>query len=247
MQLNAQKFIILERVDSTNNYAMAMVQNDEGGNGDAVFAIEQTAGKGRRGKSWKSNIGENIVLSLIIQMQWLSVRQQFHLSAAVSLGCLDFLSKFIKTGIKIKWPNDIFISDRKAGGILIENILKGNLWQWSIIGIGLNINQQNFEDENFKATSLKKITGEDYNVIELARQLHLLILKRIEKLISGAFEDFLKEYNENLYCRNHMVKLRKGNIVFETCLEGVSEFGEIITKDIIERKFAFDEVKWDLK
>jgi BirA family biotin operon repressor/biotin-[acetyl-CoA-carboxylase] ligase len=247
MQLNAQKFIILERVDSTNNYAMAMVQSNTVGSGDAVFAMEQTAGKGRRGKTWKSNIGENIVLSIITQMQWLSVRQQFHLSAAVSLGCLDFFSKFLESGVKIKWPNDIFIYDRKAGGILIENVLKGNLWQWSVIGIGLNINQQNFENQTLNAISLKNITGENYNVIEIAKELHLLILKRIEKLGSGAFEEFLTEYNENLYCRNQIIKLRKGNVAFETRLRGVSEFGEMITKDAYERRFEFDEVEWEFK
>ncbi|MDQ2864455.1 MAG: biotin--[acetyl-CoA-carboxylase] ligase, partial [Bacteroidota bacterium] len=91
------------------------------------------------------------------------------------------------------------------------------------------------------------ITGENYNVIEIAKELHFLILKRIEKLSSGAFEDFLNEYNENLYCRNQIIKLRKGNVAFETRLEGVSEFGELITKDAIERRFEFDEVEWEIK
>ncbi len=135
---------------------MAMVQSNTVSSGDAVFAMEQTNGKGRRGKSWKSKIGENIVLSIIIEMQWLPVRQHFHLSVAVALGCLDFFSKFIKNGVKIKWPNDIFIYDRKAGGILIENVVKGNLWQWSVIGIGLNINQENFEHENFQCNLIEK-------------------------------------------------------------------------------------------
>ena len=88
------------------------------------------------------------------------------------LGCLDFFSKYIKENVKIKWPNDIFINDRKAGGILIENVIKGNLWQWAVIGIGLNINQENFEKENLKAISLKQITGKNYDVIELAKELH---------------------------------------------------------------------------
>ena len=137
-------------MDSTNNYAMAMVQKGVATTGDAVFAMEQTSGKGRRGKIWKSKKAQNILLTILAQMQWLPVQQQFHLRMGIALACHDFFSKYSKENIKIKWPNDIFINDRKAGGILIENVIKGNLWQWAIIGIGLNINQENFEKEKIK-------------------------------------------------------------------------------------------------
>ena len=129
MSFDEKKLIILETVDSTNNYAMALVQNGSAESGCAVFSKEQTAGRGRRGKAWKSVASKNIMLSVIAEMQWLPVQQQFHLSMAAALGCVDFLSKYINKSIKIKWPNDIFVNDRKAGGILIENVVKGNLWQ----------------------------------------------------------------------------------------------------------------------
>jgi BirA family transcriptional regulator, biotin operon repressor / biotin---[acetyl-CoA-carboxylase] ligase len=176
-------------------------------------------------------------------MQWLAVQHQFHLSAAVALGCFDFVSKYIKENIKIKWPNDIFLNDRKAGGILIENVVKGNLWQWAVIGIGLNINQENFDNE-IKAISLKQITGLNYNVVELAHELLQAVTNRINQLESGVFNQLLYQYNEHLFCRNKKIKLKKGNIVFETKIEKVSSAGELITKDVIERKFKFDEVEW---
>jgi BirA family transcriptional regulator, biotin operon repressor / biotin---[acetyl-CoA-carboxylase] ligase len=238
------KLIILESVDSTNNYAMAMVQKGVANSEDAVFAMEQSSGKGRRGKTWKSQKGENILLSVLAQMQWLPVQKQFHLSIAVALACHDFFSKHTKENIKIKWPNDIFINDRKAGGILIENVIKGNLWQWAIIGVGLNINQENFKKEASKATSLKQITGTRYNVIQLAHELHERVLKRLHVLQLGEPGKMLNEYNENLFSRNKTVKLKKGNIVFETKIERVSAAGELITKDVIERSFGFDEVQW---
>ena len=244
MPLTSPKLIILESVDSTNNYAMAMVQKGVANSEDAVFAMEQSSGKGRRGKIWKSQRGENILLTVLAQMQWLPVQKQFHLSIAVSLACHDFFSKYTKGNIKIKWPNDIFINDRKAGGILIENVIKGNLWQWAIIGIGLNINQENFEKEKVKATSLKQITGEHYNVIQLSHELHEIVLKRLRVLQSGKLSKMLSEYNSNLFCRNKTVKLKKGNIVFETEIERVSASGELITKDVMERIFGFDEVQW---
>ena len=231
-------------MDSTNNYAMAMVQKGTANSGDAIFAMEQSSGKGRRGKTWKSQTGENILLTVIAQMQWLPVQKQFHLSMAAALACHDFFSKHTKENIKIKWPNDIFVNDRKAGGILIENVIKGNLWQWAIIGIGLNINQGNFEKDKLKATSLAQITGQHYDVIELSRDLHEIVLKRLRALRSGEVSKMLVEYNENLFCRNKTVKLKKGNIVFETEIERVSASGDLITRDVMQRSFGFDEVQW---
>ncbi len=244
MPLTSHKLIILERVDSTNNYAMAMVQKKAVNSGDAVFAMEQTSGKGRRGKSWKSKKGENIILTIVVQMQWLPVQQQFQLSMAVALACHNFFSKYIKENIKIKWPNDIFINDRKAGGILIENVIQGNLWQWAVIGIGLNINQISFEKEKLNAVSLQQLTDKNYDVLQLANELHKIVLKRLEVLQSGQINNMLKEYNENLFARNQVVKLKKENIVFETKITGISESGELLTKDAIERSFGFDEVEW---
>jgi BirA family biotin operon repressor/biotin-[acetyl-CoA-carboxylase] ligase len=242
--LTSQNLIILEKVDSTNNYAMAMVQKGVANSGDAVFAIEQSSGKGRRGSAWKSQKGENILLSIIVQMQWLQVMQQFQVSVCASLACYDLFSKYTKENIKIKWPNDIFLNDSKAGGILIENVIKGNLWQWSIIGIGLNINQQNFKENKLKATSLRQITAKHYDVLQLAHELHNNVLVRLDALQAGNFSSMLDEYNKNLFGRNKKVRLKKENIVFETEIKKVSETGELITEDVIERSFSFDEVRW---
>src|SRR5664279_4885236 len=239
-----KKLIILEKVDSTNNYAMAMVQKGEAVSSSGVFAKEQTAGKGRRGKAWKSKSGENVILTVTEQMQWLPVQHQFQLSAVAALACFDFVSTYIKENIKIKWPNDIFINNRKAGGILIENVIKGNLWQWAIIGTGLNITQQNFEKDELKATSLHQITGGHYDVVQLSHELHEMVLKRLDVLQLGEISKMLGEYNENLFCRNNTVRLKKGNVVFETKIERVAASGNLITQDALERSFGFDEIQW---
>jgi len=241
---NAKNMLILNSVDSTNNYAMGLIQNGKPSDVKAIFAMEQTHGKGRRGKHWKSNKGENIILSVPVQMQWLPVSQQFQLSTAVALGCHDLITKYTRENVSIKWPNDIFINDTKAGGILIENIIKGTLWQWSVLGIGLNINQEKFDDFNLKATSLKICTKKTYNVLQLSEELYSFILKRIEDLKSAGFLNLLETYNENLFARNKYVKLEKENMVFETKIIGVSESGQLITKDSIERRFNFDEVQF---
>ncbi len=244
MSFSRGNILLLDSVDSTNNYAMAMMQKGDINLIKPVFALEQTHGKGRRGKHWKSNKGSNIMLSIPVQIQWLAVSQQFQLSVAVALACRDLFSKYVLANIFIKWPNDLFINDRKAGGILIENIIKGTLWQWTIIGIGLNINQEEFEEFNLKATSLKLETGKNSDVLNLAEELVSLVLKRIEELKSGNFETMLAEYNHHLFARNKTVRLKKGSIVFQTNILGVSPSGQLITKDALERRFDFDEVEF---
>jgi BirA family biotin operon repressor/biotin-[acetyl-CoA-carboxylase] ligase len=244
MPLAPKKFIILEKVGSTNNYAMGMLQNGVANSGDGIFALEQTAGKGRRGKLWESGKGQNIILTIIAAMQWLPVISQFQLSVAVALACHNLVSQYIKDDIKIKWPNDIYINDRKAGGILIENLVKGKLWQWSVIGIGLNINQENFEKEGLHAISFKQIAGRSFDVQELGKELHKKVIEKINALQDGEFSEMLKDYNKNLFALNKIVKLKKGNIVFETTIQNVSASGELITNDVMERSFGFDETEW---
>jgi BirA family biotin operon repressor/biotin-[acetyl-CoA-carboxylase] ligase len=244
MSFSPENMLVLDSVDSTNNYAMALIQRGGKSEVKPVFAFEQTQGKGRRGKQWESIKGDNIILSIPMEMQWLPVSQQFHLSAAVALGCCDLFSQYLFPNVFIKWPNDIFINDRKAGGILIESIIKGTLWQWSVIGIGLNINQENFEEFNLQATSLKLTSGEHYDVLKLAEELVLFVLRRVEELKSGKFEKMLAEYNGHLFGRGKVVRLKKENIVFETNIIGVSSSGKLITKDALERKFDFDEVEF---
>ncbi len=244
MLYKPKNMLILDSVDSTNNYAMALLQKREIDGEIAVFAMEQTNGKGRRGKQWISNKAENIMLSIVVPMQWLSVSQQFRLSVAAALSCDELFQKYILANLFIKWPNDIFINDSKAGGILIENVIKGKIWQWAVIGMGLNINQEKFNEGILKATSLKRETGKDYDVIKLADELHLILLNRIDELKSGNFEKMLEEYNERLYARGKFVKLKKQNVVFKTKILSVSPAGELVTKDTTERKFNFDQVEF---
>jgi len=161
----------LPRVDSTNNYAMAQIRAGLAKHGNGYFAAEQTAGKGQRGKGWQAEPGANIILSLVLQPHWLQVSRQFHLSAAVALGCYDFFHSLAGDDTSLKWPNDIYWRDRKAGGILIENLLSGNSWQFSVAGIGLNINQTHFPDALANPVSLRQITGREWDVPHLIKEL----------------------------------------------------------------------------
>jgi BirA family biotin operon repressor/biotin-[acetyl-CoA-carboxylase] ligase len=242
MAFTPQNMVILESVDSTNNYAMALIREGNAGGINAVFAMEQTRGKGRRDREWKSNSGENILVSIPLQMQWLPVSRQFELSVAVALAGHDLLSAYLPGRVFIKWPNDLFIDDRKTGGILIENVIKGTLWQWAVLGIGININQEAFGALGPKATSLKAATGETYDVLALAGNLCSLIMTRMEDIKAGKFEWMLAGYNACLFARDSEVKLKQQHRIFETRITGVSAKGELITRDTTERRFRFDEV-----
>lgn len=242
--MTTSNMIVLEKVDSTNNYAMALIQKGSISSGTGVFAIEQAMGKGRRGKQWNSLAGQNIILSIVAEMKWQPVLSQFPLSVAVALACRDFIDSFVNQKVYIKWPNDIFINDSKAAGVLIENVIKGTLWQWTIIGIGVNVNQEHFDDVDTKVTSLKIEAGLAHDVLKLAGGLQDIVLKRIEDLKEGNFSRMLQEYNEHLYARDKAVKLKKESMVFETTIRSVSESGKLITTDVLERQFNFDEVSF---
>ena len=241
MPFTADKIIILDSVDSTNNYAMGMIEKGLATTGNAVQALVQTQGKGTRGKHWKAAAGDNILLSICVEMQYQTVSRQFELVVAVALGVHDFTAKHINADICLKWPNDLFLNDRKAGGILIENKIKGTLWQWAVIGIGINVNQTEFRDLEKAANSFANVSGATYDVIALGRELLGFVLARIEGLKVRPFEKVLEEYNSHLWMKRKVVKLKKGDDVFETRILGVSEDGELVTDG---GRWRFGEVEW---
>ena len=249
-------FTVLDSVDSTNNYAMAKVHAGLAKHGDGWFAHHQTTGKGQRGKSWHTGDGKNIALSIVIEPFPLLIPEQFQLSAAIALACFDFFSRYAGNETKIKWPNDIYWRDRKAAGILIENVigkssardkqLHKSSWKFAIAGIGININESHFDTILSNAVSLKQISGKEFQPVELAKELHQIVLKRIGELSEKPFDALLKEYNTNLYKIDQLVRLRKNNIEFESQIKGVTVTGQLFTTDRIDNFFDFGEVEWIL-
>ncbi len=235
---------ILQHTDSTNNYAMQLVHDGIAKHGMAVAALEQTAGKGQRGKSWQTQAGKSIALSIIIKTDGLKQAQQFALSMAVSLGAYDFIKKYVHTEAVIKWPNDLYWRDRKTGGILIENVFSGTKWKWAVAGIGINANQISFNKNLPNPVSLRQITEREFDIPKAATELYEKIMHRIDKLHEQPTDKLLKEYNKHLYRINDEVRLKKGNLTFKTTVTGVSAHGQLHTKDVIERSFDFGEVEW---
>jgi BirA family biotin operon repressor/biotin-[acetyl-CoA-carboxylase] ligase len=245
MPKTGSSLVILNQVDSTNNYAMAKVHAGMAKHGDSYFSTVQTAGKGQRGKHWDTANGVNIALSLVLEVQMLNASQQFQLLVSVALGCYDFFVQYAGPETSIKWPNDIYWRDRKAVGVLIENVFQGSDWNFAVAGIGVNINQTSFDPSLKNPVSLKQITGKTHDLESLAEELKNHVLDRYDSIKKDNFDALLAEYNAHLFGLNQKVHLKKGPIHFDTTIQGISPYGQLITMDAQqERRFDFGEVEW---
>lgn len=241
-------FIELQSVDSTNNYALSQIHANMARPGTCYFAYEQIAGKGQRGKSWATEKGANIVLSLVLNPNFLQPFQQFQLSACIAVATHQFLNKYVNEKLKIKWPNDLYWRNKKLGGILIENIIKSmndNLaWEWAVVGIGININQTNFSNELRNPVSLKLINPKEFNPVKLAKELCRSIDHFYKKLINKESSTILDMYNQFLYKKDTIVTLKKDSRKFDGLIKAVDNTGQLIIEHGIEEKFKFGEIEW---
>ncbi|UYQ93056.1 biotin--[acetyl-CoA-carboxylase] ligase [Chitinophaga horti] len=238
-------FNVLDSTDSTNNYAMARLNEGPVAEGTAWFAMEQTAGKGQRGKAWHSPPGENILLSTALQPA-LPLTEQFMLSVAVALGACDFFAAYAGDETSIKWSNDIYWRDRKAAGILIENILRGSIWQYAIVGIGVNINAARFPEQLVNPVSLRQITGREWDAIELAKDLCQHLDRRYRQLVPGRFEELLEAYKSRLFRFNTPAFYRKDGELFQATIRDVLPDGKLqLEKESGDRMDAgFGEIEF---
>ena len=247
-------FIELQSVDSTNNYALTQVHAGLAPHGAAFFAHEQSAGKGQRGRVWKSEKDSSILTSIVFDPRPLTLNSQFQLSACIALSTCQFLEKHAGDDTKIKWPNDIYWQDRKAGGILIENIIGGinakgksnSSWQWAIAGIGININQGKFPEGLTNPVSLKQITGKEFDPVKLAKELHAQIDRNWKLLLKEGFDTIYVSYLDRLYKKDLPVKFKKGSRVFEATIKKVSTDGFLVVQHAMEEEFRTGEVEWML-
>ena len=213
--------------------------------GMAVFAHEQTKGRGQRHKQWISEGKNNIAISIIIEPEGLSTSQVFLLSKAIAVGVLGFFNNHTAGGCAIKWPNDLYWRDRKAGGILIENIIQGSKWKYAIAGIGLNVNQTAFSGLESKAVSLRQITGKKFEPVLLAKELCKSLEEQFGKLFSQP-QGISHAYHSNLYKLNEKVRLKKGTQVFDAIVKEVTDLGQLVVDHGAEERFDAGEIEWVL-
>ncbi|MCU0394564.1 MAG: biotin--[acetyl-CoA-carboxylase] ligase [Chitinophagaceae bacterium] len=239
-------FSSFDTIDSTNIYAMQQIRAGLAVHGQVFSAREQTEGRGQRGRRWWSPPGENLQLTVVLQPLQLAASQPFRLSAAMALAVHDLLCAVSDDAWRIKWPNDLYRDDRKAGGILIENVIQSGKWVWAVVGIGLNVNSTRFDPALPNPISLALATGQSWDADGLARQLCTCIERRWQQLLAGGWPALLADYNAVLYKAGSLQRLRRNNITTAMRIQRVNEQGMLLTGENGEYAFAHGEVEWVL-
>lgn len=241
----------LEKVSSTNSFLADLSVRNKLPEGTVVIAFMQEQGRGQRGTTWQSEAGKNLTLSILLKPMFIKVNEQFALNKAISLGVMDFITEHIKKEtakeVKIKWPNDIYIGNKKVAGILIENSVSGNGLIQSVIGIGINVNQERFPPDIPNATSLRIETGKEFILLTEFEQLAFCLEKRYLQL-SGYLKEIDTDYLKNLYRFNEWANYHFGREKINARITGISATGklllekrnlEMIECDFKEVKFVF--------
>ena len=162
--------IHINETNSTNNYLQSLCSEQKVEELTVVVADFQTSGRGQRGNSWESAPSKNLLFSTVIFPEFLEARRQFLISQVISLAIKEELDTYT-TDISIKWPNDIYWKEKKICGMLIENDLMGRNISQSIVGIGININQEAFHGAAPNPVSIYQITGKQYDIFEILKTI----------------------------------------------------------------------------
>lgn len=245
-----QNCIHLKSIDSTNSYAGQLMGDIKPVEGTLIYTFDQQNGRGQRGNTWETEPNKNVASSFILYPSFLQASRQFLLNKIVSLAVADLMAELIQPSdktseIRIKWPNDIYVGTKKIAGILIENTLRENTIQSSIIGIGLNINQIKF-NVDLNATSLALITNKEFDLMEALEKLSEFIEARYLQLKANKLESIDAAYLQHLYQLNEWHNYTSNNQLFEGKIIGISAIGklQVQLKTTEIKEFDLKEIKF---
>ncbi len=225
-QLIGRKVITYDQLDSTNQEAIKWLSKTDPIEGTAIMTDYQDGGRGQFDRSWHSEKGQNILMSVILKPQFLRLERQFDLNIMTSVGVSEFLESQFHLEVKIKWPNDIYCSDKKISGILIQNFLAGKTIRHTVVGIGVNLNQQQFPPDLPLATS---VFIESNRISDLP-QSRLQLLANLDETYQRLKKDrdrLEKAYTERLYGRGERRWFQGRDGAIEGVLTGVDDNGKL--------------------
>lgn len=233
----------LDEIGSTNDFLLEYSkQNKKVIEGLVIVADNQTFGKGQRGNVWESKKGENLTFSLFLKPE-IKATNQFQLSKLISVAIIDFLDYKAVNDTKIKWPNDILVGKKKIAGILIENTIRENVLAESVVGIGLNVNQSDFNESVKNATSLKKelCNSTEFNLKSILDELLIFIDKRYLQFKKGNDTNINQLYLDRMYGYQKSMNLNLKNELITGEILGVANSGKLLLK------ISGKEIEVDLK
>lgn len=235
----------VDELDSTNNYAAALLLTKRPPDGSVIVANSQVGGRGQATNKWESEPDCNLTFSITLYPDFIEITKQFEISKAISLGVVDFLKDFVED-VAIKWPNDIYIGKGKVAGMLMEYSIRKNKISSCIVGIGLNVNQIKFISDAPNPVSISQVTGLTYDLEDCLSALLRKIDSRYHQLSELRLQEIDDDYEQLLYRRGGWFPYSSKGGDFEGKILGVDENGLLMieTRNQTVLKFDYKEVSF---
>ena len=237
------KITRFKTLDSTNKYLQNLLEEGVDIVDNVVVTEFQSSGRGQGKNVWESEAGKNLLFSVAVDMSYLKAENQFLLTQMVSVAMIDVLKKYLpEESLFIKWPNDIYFNNKKIAGILIKNEIKGMMLGTSIVGIGLNVNQESFDENLPNPISMKMITGEDFDLESLLNDICYELGTMSYEQYRNAHSSQLTahSYIKYLYRYKQWASYEHEGSVKEMMIIGYDQFGRLILKEKNDREVVCD-------
>lgn len=221
--------LAFDSLASTNLYFMENETMHNLPEGTVVLAKHQTNGIGQSGNSWSSEEGKNLTFSVMLRPTFLPVAAQFELHKVLSVAVCTTLQQILseRDDIRIKWPNDIYVGNCKICGMLVNNKISGNLYTFAVAGIGLNVNQTAFDPSLPNPTSLKTVTGKDFETFDVLQALLREIGIWYQKLKLGETSEINQNYMKNMLNLGQQKSYHYHNDTIGATITGIDKFGHL--------------------
>lgn len=234
-----KEVLVLPSCHSTNDAALALLASNQAKDGMVVITHEQLAGRGQMGNGWEAEPHKNLTLSVILKPTWLPIDKQFYLSMAVALALRDTLLQYILEPVFVKWPNDIYVTNQKISGVLIQNSLQGHHIKHSVVGIGINVNQNIFQ--NAQATSISKIIKKQIQLEDLFCVLLANLEERYLSIKKSEFSSLKSQYEASMHRKDRFENYIVDEVSVLGKIIGVEDSG--LLKMEIEKEIKYFDLK----
>lgn len=233
------RFTELVSIGSTNELARQWIEQAVAQHGDVLFTWEQTAGRGQMGKHWLSEARKNLAMTILLKNALLPDTTPFHLSVCAALACQEVLTVITGGDVNIKWPNDLYWKNRKLGGLLIE-ILPA----WSMVGIGINVNQTAFDPSLPNPVSLRQICGKEHDLQKVAQEIIVSFNTQMDQWAREGFPALLKKYRTHFFGKGNTYTIRENGEERRVTIVDVEETGGLLIEQEGSIRTVRSGIEW---